>query len=173
MLLRNEPNPGREVTSRSEGPGVSNTRDQSGCQHRTDPGNAMKALARLVGPVPGHNHPIELQDLLLEAEQLSAERGKTRAGNLWHPFVARVGNNMQQFHDTFTPDRRDNAELGKVRSDRINHRGLLAGEQVACAVKLQTALLLGSLVCHKPHVAPRASFANPLFVSPSLLLPLP
>src|ERR1700716_360142 len=72
MLLRNEPNPGREVTSRSEGPGVSNTRDQSGRQHRTDPGNVMKALARLVGPVPGHDHPIKLQDLLLEAEQLSA-----------------------------------------------------------------------------------------------------
>src|SRR5258707_7248901 len=74
----------------------------------------MKALARLVGPVPSHDHPIKLQDLLLEAEQLSAERGKARAGNLRHPFVARVGNNMQQFHDTFTPDRRDNAELGKV-----------------------------------------------------------
>ena len=26
----------------------------------------------------------------------------------------------------FRRDRRDNAELGKVRSDRINHRGLLA-----------------------------------------------
>src|SRR5258707_15489205 len=103
MLLRNEPNPGREVTSRPEGPGVSNTRDQSGRQHRTDPGNVMKALARLAGPVPGHDHPIELQDLLLEAEQLSAERGKARTGNLRHPFVARVGNNMQQFRDTFTP----------------------------------------------------------------------
>jgi len=53
----------------------------------------MKALARLVGPVPGHDHPIKLQDLLLEAEQLSAERGKARAGNLRHSFVARVGNN--------------------------------------------------------------------------------
>src|SRR5882724_8714509 len=68
VLLRNEPNPGREVTSRPEGPGVSNTRYQSGRQHRTDPGNVMKALARLVGPVPGHDHPIKLQDLLLEAE---------------------------------------------------------------------------------------------------------
>ena len=29
VLLRNEPNPSREVTSRSEGPGVSDTRDQS------------------------------------------------------------------------------------------------------------------------------------------------
>ena len=57
----------------------------------------MKALARLVGPVPGHDHSIELQNLLLEAEQLIAERGKARAGNLRHPFVVRVGNNMQQF----------------------------------------------------------------------------
>jgi len=65
----------------------------------------MKALARLVGPVPGYDHPIELQDLLLEAEQLSAERGKASAGNLRHPFVARVGNNTQQFRDSFAPDR--------------------------------------------------------------------
>src|SRR4030088_1056974 len=130
VLFGNEPNPGREVTSRSEGPGISNARDQSGRQHRTDPGNVMKALARLVGPVPGHDHPIKLHNLLLEAEQLSAERGKTRTGNLRHPFVAWVGNNMQQFRDSSTPDRRDNAELGKVRSDRINHRGLLADEQM-------------------------------------------
>ena len=79
----------------------------------------MKALARLVGPVPGHDQPIELQDLLLEAEQLSAERGKARASNLRHPFVARVGNNMQQFRDSFTPDRRDDTELGEVRIELI------------------------------------------------------
>src|SRR5437667_2938111 len=116
MLFGNEPKPGREVTARSESTGVSNTRDQGGCQHRTDPGNVMKALARLVGPVPGHDQPIELQDRLLEAEQLSAERGKARAGNLRHQFVAWIGNNMQQFGDSFTPYRRDNAELGKVSS---------------------------------------------------------
>src|SRR6266700_994717 len=97
----------------------------------------MKALARLVGPVPGHDQPIELQDLLLEAEQLSAERGKARASNLRHPFVARVGNNMQQFRDSFTPYRRDDTELGEVRADRINHRSLLANEQMAYSVKRQ------------------------------------
>ena len=36
----------------------------------------MKALARLVGPVPGHDHPIELQILFLDTEQLSTERSK-------------------------------------------------------------------------------------------------
>jgi hypothetical protein len=33
---------------------------------------------------------------LLEAEQLIAECGKARTSNLWHPFVVRVGHNMQQ-----------------------------------------------------------------------------
>ena len=55
----------------------------------------MKALARFVGAVPGHDHSIELHNLLLETEQLSAERGKARAGNLRHPFVTRVGNNVR------------------------------------------------------------------------------
>src|SRR6267154_5760538 len=171
MLLRNEPNPGREVTSRSEGPGVSNTRYQSSCQYRTDPGNVMKALARLVGPVPGYDHPIKLQDLLFEAEQLSAERGKARAGNLWHPFVARVGNNMQQLRDSFAPDRRDNAKLGKVRPDRINHRSLLANEQMTSAVKHQAALLFRRLGWHEPHVGSGDCFANRLSVSHVVLLP--
>jgi hypothetical protein len=79
--------------------------------------------------LPGDDHPIELQNLLPDTEQLSTERGKARTGNLWHPLVVGVGNNMQQFRDTFAPDRRDKAELGEMRSDRIDYRGLLADEQ--------------------------------------------
>src|SRR5437588_2948882 len=148
MLFGNEPNPGREVTSRSESSGVSNTRDQGGCQHRADPGNVMKALARLVGPVPSQDQPIELQDLLLEAEQLCTERGNARAGNLRQPLVARVGNNMQQFRDSFTPNWRDDTELSEVPPDRINHCSLLADEQMARAVKHQATLLLRRLGRH-------------------------
>jgi hypothetical protein len=73
----------------------------------------MKALARVVGTVPGHDHSIELQNLLLEAEQLIAQRGKTRTGNLWHPFVARVGHNMQEFGDSLAPNRCDDANLAR------------------------------------------------------------
>jgi hypothetical protein len=80
----------------------------------------MKALARLVGPMPGHDHPIELQNLLLDTKQLSTERGEARTGNFRHPFVARVGNDMQQFRNSFASDGRDNAELGEMGTDRIN-----------------------------------------------------
>src|SRR6267378_3766205 len=106
------------------------------------------------------------------APQLSAERGKAGTGNLGHPFVARLGNNMEQFGDSSTPDRRDNAELGKVSSDRINHRGLLADEQMACAVKHQAALLLRRLCWHEPHVGSGDRLANSLSVSSIVLLPL-
>jgi hypothetical protein len=35
----------------------------------------------------------------------------------------------------FAPDWRDNAELHKVWSDRINHRSLLADDRIACAME--------------------------------------
>ena len=132
----------------------------------------MKALARFVGPVPGHDQSIELHNLLLETEQLSAERGETCAGNLGHPPVAWVGNNMQKFRNPFAPDRRDNAKLGKVRADRIDHCSLLADEQMARAVEHQTALLLGRLGGYEAHVCPGDRFADGFGVSGIILLPL-
>src|ERR1700736_1652012 len=132
----------------------------------------MKALARLVGPMPGQDHPIELQNLLLESEQLSAERGKAATGNLWHSRVVRVGNNVQQFRNPFAPDRCNNAELGEMRSDRINHRGLLADEQVARAMKHQATLLLWRLGGHEPHVGSGDRLANRFCVSCIVLLAL-
>jgi hypothetical protein len=73
--------------------------------------------------------------------------------------------------NTFTPDRRDNAELGKVSSDRVNHRGLLADELMAGAVKHQAALLLRCLCWHEAHVGSGDRFANSLSVSHVVLLP--
>ena len=52
-----------------------------------------------------HNHAIEPHNLILNAEQLIAERGKAGAGNLGHPFVAWVGHNLEQFSNSFAPDR--------------------------------------------------------------------
>src|SRR5277367_4057430 len=47
-LPRNEPDPGREVTPRSEHLGVSNACDQSRGQRRTDAGDSVEPLACLV-----------------------------------------------------------------------------------------------------------------------------
>ena len=62
---------------------------------RTDAWDAIKALARLIGAVPCHNHSIKIQDLLFETEQLAAQCGKTCADNIGYPFVARIGDDPQ------------------------------------------------------------------------------
>ena len=70
------------------------------------------------------------------------------------------------------PDRCNDPELGKMSPDRIDHRSLLADEQMARAVQHQTALLLGGLGRHKPHVGPGDRLANGLCISRVILLSL-
>ena len=92
----------------------------------------IEPLARLVGSVPGVDPTVELQDLRLEHPELGAERGETRTRNLGHPFVTWIGDDREQFLDTIASDWRDDPELCKMGADRIDHRGLLANEQMAC-----------------------------------------
>src|SRR3954464_12153416 len=70
--------------------------------------------------------------------------------------------NVEQFGDSFAPDRRDDAKFSKVSPDRIDHRGLLANKQMPCAVKHQAALLLRRLGGHKPHVGSGDSLTDGL-----------
>jgi hypothetical protein len=52
-----------------------------------------------------------------------------------------------------------------MRADRIDHRGLLADEQLACAMQHQAALLLRSLGRNEPHVRPGNRLADGFGVS--------
>ena len=113
--------PSREVTARSESPRVSDARYQSGCKQRTDTWNVIKTFARCIGPVPDDDHAIKVQDLLLEAEQLTAERHKTSSRYIRNTFVVWIGDDGEQLLDTAPPNRRDNAKLSKMRPDRVDH----------------------------------------------------
>ena len=106
--------------------------------------------------MPGVDHTVELQDLHLEHPQLGAERGDTRACNFGHPFVTWIGDDPEQFLDAIAADRRDDSELCKMGTDRIDHGGLLADEEMAGAMKHQAALLLGCLG-RDMRPAPRSS----------------
>jgi hypothetical protein len=71
-----------------------------------------------------------------------------------------------------TPDRRNDPELGKMGPDCIDHRGLLADEEMAGAVEHQATLLLRGLGWYKSHVGPGDRLANRLRISRIVLLPL-
>ena len=68
------------------------------------------------------------KDLRLEHPQLGAERGEAGARNFRQPLVTCVSDDPEQFLNTIATDRRDDPELGKMGTDRIDHRGLLADE---------------------------------------------
>ena len=59
-----------------------------------------------------------------------------------------------------------------MSADRIDHRGLLADEQVTGTVQRQAALLLWHLGCDEPHVRPSDCFTDRLGVSGIVLVPL-
>jgi hypothetical protein len=121
--------------------------------------------------MPSHDHTVELQNLLLEPAQLSPKRGETRTGYHRNPLVSWIADNIEQRLDALATDRRDDAELGKMSPDHIDHRGLLADEQMARAMERQTALLLRRPGGNEPHVRPGNRFADRLRIRGIVLLP--
>ena len=88
--------------------------------------------------MPGHDHPVKLQNLFLEPVQLSPESGKARAGYLRNPLVTWIGDDIEQFLNTLAADRSHNPEFGKMGADYIDHCGLPADEQMTRAMERQT-----------------------------------
>src|SRR5215469_14664241 len=89
-------------------------------------------------------------------------------GKLWNPLF--VGDATKQLLDTPAADRRNDAKLSAMGSDRIDHRGLLSNKQVPRAMEHQTTLLFWCLGRHKPHVGPADRLAYRLGVSGIVLL---
>src|SRR5437016_1947145 len=65
VLLRHEPDPGREIPPRSESLRISDAGDQSRGEHRTNAGNLIQPLARLIGSVPGYDLTVKVENLHL------------------------------------------------------------------------------------------------------------
>ena len=77
--------------------------------------------AHLIGSVPGRDHPVELQNLVLEPTQLSSKCHETHPCNFGHPFVIGIGDDPEQFLNPIASDRRDDAKLRKMGADRIDY----------------------------------------------------
>src|SRR6266581_4106593 len=130
---------------------ITDAGDQSCGQCWPDARDLIEPLTGLIGSVPSHDQAVELQDLGLQHPQLGAESGETPPRNLGYAFVTGIGDNIEQCLDPIASDRRDDAELGKMGTDRIDHCSLLADEQVACAMQ------------HQAHsMTERLEFARPM-----------
>ena len=103
---------------------------------------------------------------------MGAESENASTGNLRQPFFTCVGDHIEQLFNTIAADWCDDAKLGKMRADRVDHCGLLANEQMARAMEQQAALLFDRLGRDELHVCSADRFANGLSVCSIVLLPL-
>src|SRR4029077_950595 len=78
---------------------------------------------------------------------------------MWRRATA-ISDDIEQIFNTIAPNRRNDAKLGKMGTDRIDHCGLLADEQMAGAMEHPAGLLLGCLGRHEPHVSPGDRLAS-------------
>jgi len=101
---------------------------------------------------------------------LSAKSSNAGPCYLGEPSVTAIGGNFEQLLAATAPDRCDDPELGKVRSDRVDDCRLLANEQMSSAMEGLAVLLLGRLGRHEAHVSPGDGFANRFCVSRIVLL---
>jgi hypothetical protein len=85
----------------------------------------------------GHNLTIEVENLRLQRPQLGTQSKEAGPGILRQPFVAYIGGHIEQLFNSIAADRCDNAKLGKMSADRVDHGGLLAHEQMAGAMEHQ------------------------------------
>jgi hypothetical protein len=122
--------------------------------------------------VPGHNHTVELNKLLLEPLQLSSQSRETGSSYLRNAFIGRISNNPEQLLDTLAPDRGNDPKLCEMGADHINHCGLLADEQMARTMEHQATLLLHRLGLDEPHIGPGDGLADRLRVGGIVLLSL-
>jgi hypothetical protein len=113
---------------------------------------------------------IERQDLGFQCQQLSPKSSHAGPCYLGEPRVVDIDDDFEQLLDTLAPDRCNDPELSKVRSDGIDDSRLLANEQMSSAMEAQAALLFGRLRWHEAHVWPGDGFANRFRVSRIVLV---
>jgi hypothetical protein len=73
---------------------------------------------------------------------LGAESSNTGAGNVRQPLIVCIGSDLEQLFNTIASDRRNDPKLRKMSTNDVDHRGLLADEQVTGPMQRQAALLL-------------------------------
>ena len=79
--------------------------------------------------MPSHDHTVEPQNLLLEPTQLSPKRCEAYAGYLRNSLVTWIGDDIEQFLDTFASDRSDDPELGKMGPDHIDQADITKSDR--------------------------------------------
>src|SRR3984885_13029466 len=115
VFARHEPDPGREVTTRSKNLRIRDGRCDRGGSDKTNSGDALEPLARLAQAVLHNDAFLDRSDQRLHRLKLRRQHDKARVSIDRQARIRFASNDLQQFLDPVTPLRSHNAELGQMR----------------------------------------------------------
>jgi hypothetical protein len=149
-------------------PTPSRTSDAQKCQtvepETADTGDGHQPTTDLRLARPGDDLPVVLQDLCLYQAELGRQHLEAGPGLRGNASIVRVGDHIQQALHPLAPDRRDDTELGQVRTDGVGHLRALARQNATDPVQHHGALLFRAFHGHEAHGGPRHGFADRLRV---------
>ena len=120
--------------------------------------------------MPGVYLSVELQDLSFELAEQRAQRFETRTRHLGDALVPFIGDGVKQVLHAIASNGSDNTELGQVRADCVDDRGLLSDEEMPRTMQHQATLLLGRFGRHEAHARPLHRLADGLGIGGVILL---
>ena len=172
VFARHEPDPGREVTTRSKNLRIRDGRCDRGGSDKTNSGDALEPLARLAQAVLHHDAFLDRSDQRLHRLKLRRQHDKARVSIDRQARIRFASNDLQQFLDPVTPLRSHNAELGQMRPHGIDQLGPLPHQKIARAMQHQPALLLRRFDLYKTHGRASHRLTDRLSISRIILVAL-
>src|SRR6185437_10379940 len=88
----------------------------------------------------------------LQHPKLYAKGRHAGARHLGQAPIPWIAGHREQLRDASAADPCDDPELRHMGTDRVDHAGLLANEEMACPVEHEAGLLLRRLGLHEAHV---------------------
>src|SRR5262245_940308 len=135
MLLRHEANPGRQVAPGRERLPITHLCDQSGCDDRTDAGDALEPPACFARSVPSVDALLDGCDLCCDGYVLASKNIEAEPRECRKPVVFRIGNDLEQLGRAVASFCRDDAELGHMPADRVRKHRSLTDQELSAAMQ--------------------------------------
>ena len=172
VLPGHKSQPGRELPSVLERPGIADGSHERGRTQGADAGDLRKLAARFIVSVPVFDLGLELGDKPVQLPEVIQENGDELPE---HPGQLVLGILQDQRHllgDVTDPLGYDQSVLGQEAPDLVGLGGTRLHEPLARAVQRQYRLLLDRLHGHEPHVGPADGFADRLRIGAVVLVGL-
>src|SRR5271154_4729188 len=152
MLPRHKSDPCCKIPTRFKATRVCDSGSDGRGPDHAYPRYGFEAATYIIGTMMDVNGAIQSPDLQFQSSELIDNSLQCLFHRRWKSFaITLVGDDRAKLRDSFASRLRNEAELGKVGSERVDQLGALTDQKIPRSMQHQYGLLIGRLDRHEPH----------------------